>query len=148
MHNRLATQSSPYLLQHCQQPVDWFSWADKATVPIYYENRTAKIKLNEKLLKEIDGEYDKLAGGGIVPGEAGDEVLAGGFFLPGVFHQVQDFGHGGLLARQFLYLPQANRRCRGRPIPHGPSAPALVHTALCGKFHAPYHAGKLPQAFP
>ena len=36
--------------------------ADKATVPIYYENRTAKIKLNEKLLKEIDGEYEKLAG--------------------------------------------------------------------------------------
>ena len=36
--------------------------------------------------------------GGIVPGEAGDKVLAGGFFLPGVFHQVQDFGHGGLLA--------------------------------------------------
>ena len=34
---------------------------DGATVPIYYENRTAKIKLNEELLKKIDAEYDRLA---------------------------------------------------------------------------------------
>ena len=34
---------------------------DGATVPIYYENRTAKIKLNEELLKKIDMEYDKMA---------------------------------------------------------------------------------------
>lgn len=35
---------------------------DGATVPIYYENRAAKIKLNEGLLKKIDAEYEKLAG--------------------------------------------------------------------------------------
>lgn len=34
---------------------------DGATVPIYYENRAAKIKLNEKILKQIDAEYDKMA---------------------------------------------------------------------------------------
>ena len=34
---------------------------DGATVPIYYENRTAKLKLNADLLKKIDAEYDKLA---------------------------------------------------------------------------------------
>ncbi len=34
---------------------------DGATVPIYYENRTAKLKLNVDLLKKIDAEYDKLA---------------------------------------------------------------------------------------
>ncbi len=34
---------------------------DGATVPIYYENRTAKIKLNEELLKKIDAEYEKMA---------------------------------------------------------------------------------------
>lgn len=34
---------------------------DGATVPIYYENRTTKIKLNADLLKKIDAEYDKLA---------------------------------------------------------------------------------------
>lgn len=33
---------------------------DGATVPIYYENRTAKIKLNEELLKKIDAEYEKM----------------------------------------------------------------------------------------
>ncbi len=35
---------------------------DGATVPIYYENRTAKIKLNEELLKKIDAEYEKMVG--------------------------------------------------------------------------------------
>ncbi|MDO4977507.1 MAG: HsdR family type I site-specific deoxyribonuclease, partial [Eubacteriales bacterium] len=33
---------------------------DGATVPIYYENRTAKIKLNDELLKKIDHVYDKV----------------------------------------------------------------------------------------
>ncbi len=35
---------------------------DGSTVPIYYENRTAKIKLNEELLKKIDAEYEKMTG--------------------------------------------------------------------------------------
>ena len=30
---------------------------DGATVPIYYENRTAKLKIDDKLLKQIDTEY-------------------------------------------------------------------------------------------
>ncbi|MDD3238545.1 MAG: type I restriction endonuclease subunit R [Lachnospira sp.] len=35
---------------------------DGATVPIYYENRTAKLKLNADLLKKIDDEYAAVAG--------------------------------------------------------------------------------------
>ena len=35
---------------------------DGATVPIYYENRTPKLKLNNEILKQIDMEYSKLAG--------------------------------------------------------------------------------------
>ena len=35
---------------------------DGATVPIYYENRTAKLKLNEDVLKKIDDEYAAIAG--------------------------------------------------------------------------------------
>lgn len=34
---------------------------DGATVPIYYENRTPKLKLNEDMLREIDAEYAVLA---------------------------------------------------------------------------------------
>ena len=30
MPNRLATESSPYLLQHQDNPVDWFPWGDEA----------------------------------------------------------------------------------------------------------------------
>ena len=35
---------------------------DGATVPIYYENRTVKLKLNDELLKQIDDEYAAIAG--------------------------------------------------------------------------------------
>ncbi|MDD3416946.1 MAG: type I restriction endonuclease subunit R [Lachnospiraceae bacterium] len=34
---------------------------DGATVPIYYENRTAKLKLDQDLLKKIDKEYENLS---------------------------------------------------------------------------------------
>lgn len=34
---------------------------DGATVPIYYENRTARLKLDDDLLKQIDEEYSKLS---------------------------------------------------------------------------------------
>ncbi len=34
---------------------------DGATVPIYYENRTARLKLNEEILKKIDAEYAAIA---------------------------------------------------------------------------------------
>ena len=30
MPNRLAAESSPYLLQHANQPVDWYPWGDEA----------------------------------------------------------------------------------------------------------------------
>ena len=28
--NRLANESSPYLLQHAHNPVDWYPWGDEA----------------------------------------------------------------------------------------------------------------------
>ena len=28
--NRLARERSPYLLQHAQNPVDWFPWTEEA----------------------------------------------------------------------------------------------------------------------
>ena len=34
---------------------------DGATVPIYYENRTAKLRLNDSLLRRIDEEYEALS---------------------------------------------------------------------------------------
>ena len=30
MPNRLADETSPYLLQHADNPVDWFPWGDEA----------------------------------------------------------------------------------------------------------------------
>jgi uncharacterized protein len=30
MANRLAAATSPYLLQHADNPVDWYEWGDEA----------------------------------------------------------------------------------------------------------------------
>src|SRR5262245_30713331 len=30
MANRLASETSPYLLQHANNPVDWYPWCDEA----------------------------------------------------------------------------------------------------------------------
>jgi hypothetical protein len=30
MPNRLAKETSPYLLQHADNPVDWYPWGDDA----------------------------------------------------------------------------------------------------------------------
>ena len=30
MANRLASETSPYLLQHADNPVDWYPWGDEA----------------------------------------------------------------------------------------------------------------------
>ncbi|MFB3130425.1 MAG: DUF255 domain-containing protein, partial [Lysobacteraceae bacterium] len=30
MPNRLAAETSPYLLQHADNPVDWYPWSDEA----------------------------------------------------------------------------------------------------------------------
>ncbi|MBX7168931.1 MAG: thioredoxin domain-containing protein [Pirellulales bacterium] len=39
MPNRLAAESSPYLLQHAENPVDWYPWGDEAFVRARAEDR-------------------------------------------------------------------------------------------------------------
>src|SRR5947199_6508509 len=37
--NRLAGEKSPYLLQHAQNPVDWFPWGEEAFAKARQENK-------------------------------------------------------------------------------------------------------------
>jgi uncharacterized protein YyaL (SSP411 family) len=39
MANRLAKEKSPYLLQHAQNPVDWYPWSDEAFVKASREDK-------------------------------------------------------------------------------------------------------------
>ena len=39
MTNRLATESSPYLRQHANNPVQWYPWSDEAFRRARDENR-------------------------------------------------------------------------------------------------------------
>jgi uncharacterized protein YyaL (SSP411 family) len=39
MPNRLINETSPYLLQHAQNPVDWYPWGDEALQKAKLENK-------------------------------------------------------------------------------------------------------------
>ena len=43
--NRLATESSPYLLQHAQNPVDWYPWGEEALQRAVKENKPLLVSI-------------------------------------------------------------------------------------------------------
>jgi uncharacterized protein len=45
MPNRLALESSPYLRQHAQNPVDWYPWGDEAFETARRENRPVFLSI-------------------------------------------------------------------------------------------------------
>ena len=45
MPNRLATQTSAYLLQHAEQPVDWFPWGDEALAKARAEDKPILLSI-------------------------------------------------------------------------------------------------------
>ncbi len=45
MHNHLKNQTSPYLLQHAQNPVDWYPWCEEAFERARQENKPVFLSI-------------------------------------------------------------------------------------------------------
>ena len=45
MPNRLSKESSPYLLQHAHNPVDWYPWGDEAIQKAREENKPILVSI-------------------------------------------------------------------------------------------------------
>jgi uncharacterized protein len=45
MPNRLATESSPYLLQHADNPVEWYPWSEEALDKARHENKPILLSI-------------------------------------------------------------------------------------------------------
>ena len=43
--NRLARETSPYLLQHAHNPVDWFPWGEEALAKAKAENKPVLLSV-------------------------------------------------------------------------------------------------------
>ncbi|MEO6685178.1 MAG: thioredoxin domain-containing protein, partial [Dyadobacter sp.] len=43
--NRLSKETSPYLLQHANNPVDWFAWGDEALQKAKAENKPILVSI-------------------------------------------------------------------------------------------------------
>ena len=43
--NRLAKESSPYLLQHAHNPVDWYPWGEEAFAKARAENKLMLVSI-------------------------------------------------------------------------------------------------------
>ena len=58
-HNRLISQNSPYLLQHAENPVDWYPWAEEAFEKVFKDKGTpddipeVKVKKGTKLVDAL-----------------------------------------------------------------------------------------------
>ena len=44
-HNRLISQKSPYLLQHAENPVDWYPWSEEAFEKAKKENKPVFLSI-------------------------------------------------------------------------------------------------------
>ena len=44
-YNHLRDQSSPYLLQHATNPVEWFPWGDEAFEKARRENKLVLVSI-------------------------------------------------------------------------------------------------------
>lgn len=44
-HNRLSKEKSPYLLQHANNPVDWFPWGEEAFEKAHKENKPLFVSI-------------------------------------------------------------------------------------------------------
>ena len=45
MPNRLSEETSPYLLQHAENPVDWYAWGEEALSRALEENRPILLSI-------------------------------------------------------------------------------------------------------
>jgi len=45
MHNHLINETSPYLLQHAHNPVDWYPWGDEALAKAKKENKLLLVSI-------------------------------------------------------------------------------------------------------
>src|SRR5919198_1393835 len=45
MANRLATETSPYLLQHAENPVDWYPWGEEALARARAEDKPLIVSI-------------------------------------------------------------------------------------------------------
>ncbi len=61
MPNRLAKESSPYLLQHRDNPVDWYPWGEEAIEKARREDRA-------------DLSFDRIFGLPLVPRDGAREL--------------------------------------------------------------------------
>ena len=56
MPNRLAHESSPYLLQHASNPVDWYPWGPEALERAKAENKPMG-KLSRRVMPIVSSEF-------------------------------------------------------------------------------------------
>ena len=45
MSNRLANETSPYLLQHAENPVDWYPWGEEALARAREEDKPILVSI-------------------------------------------------------------------------------------------------------
>ena len=162
MPNRLAHETSPYLLQHAENPVDWYAWGDEAFARARAEDKPILLSVGYSachwchVMERESFENHEIAG---VMNEHFVNVKVDREERPDVdqiyMQAVQSMtGHGGWPMTVFLtpegapfyggtYFPPADRRFSGGPL-SGQVMPA--RRLQMAAFTSPI--ASLPLAFP
>ncbi|MBB5807626.1 uncharacterized protein YyaL (SSP411 family) [Saccharothrix ecbatanensis] len=99
MTNRLASSTSPYLLQHADNPVDWWPWSPEATAA-YMNEHFVNVKVDREERPDVDAVYmavtQALSGHGGWPMTCfltsdGEPFYAGTYFPPSPRHGMPSF---------------------------------------------------------
>jgi len=53
--NRLINETSPYLLQHAHNPVDWFAWNEEVFEKTVREDKPVLISIGKNYRRQTDG---------------------------------------------------------------------------------------------
>ena len=53
MPNRLINETSPYLLQHAHNPVDWYPWGDEALARAKVLDKSILIRVASLATQEV-----------------------------------------------------------------------------------------------
>src|SRR6478735_3393317 len=55
--NRLADETSPYLLQHAENPVDWYAWGEDALTARVMNENFVNVKVDREERPDVDSVY-------------------------------------------------------------------------------------------
>ena len=98
--NRLGRETSPYLLQHAHNPVDWYPWGDEALQRARAEDKPILVSIG----------YSACHWCHVMERESFEDACDGSDHEPSILSILRSTVKKGLILIIYIWMP--SRRCR------------------------------------